>query len=574
MRKLLLILAVTCGFGPLLAQTDSVRFSYNVEAPSRNIIVSNNSVYADALPRVVHWEFGDGVTAHRAPNQMLHHYNAVGTYTVCLKIYKMISPTDSVVTGTLCQPVSIPEICQAFFTSADTLEGGVAVTRFFGSAHSNAERAATQVCWIFGDGSDTCFTIGPNMPLAAALQVRHHYTQPGTYTACLKINFAGGCQSQDCHPINVQSPPPPPADSCRAQFGIEPVTATPLARRFNAQPWHSTNKRVLKVCWTFGDGRDTCLQYGPGFTGPYTATHNYAAFGTYTTCVTIFYDGGCQSSECHPVPVLNPAPNDSTCVVRIYESGASGTTAPERHFFVTPGTDRVATRLCWTFGDGRDTCYDLPNPATLTSLGVNHRYAAPGTYTVCAKLYYLGGCVAVSCRTVIVRASNGACGAYLTDSLTAERTIFFRGAGIQPPNDHVINYRWTFGDGTQGNGENVTHTYAVRGTYNVCLTTNTSLGCESKVCKPVTTLGSLQTQLTVTPNPVLTVIHAAFISTRTETVQILIFNGNGITVRTYTRPAAMGLNTWDFDVTTLPAGIYSMSVQSPGQMASALFFKQ
>ncbi|MDB5253478.1 MAG: hypothetical protein JWP27_2647 [Flaviaesturariibacter sp.] len=574
MRKLFVLLAAFCGIGSLRAQTDSVRFTSFLEISARNVVLTNTSVYADAQPRVLHWEFGDGTSAHRTANQVLHHYNTIGTYMVCLKVYKMNSATDSVVTGQSCQSISIPEMCRASFVTRDTAFGGVPMTHFTGFPQTNAERPVTQVCWTFGDGTDTCFPIGPNLPLSSALQVHHHYAQPGTYTACLKLDFTGGCHSEDCHAITVQPPPPPPADSCRAQYTLEPVSATPLARRFNAQPWHSTGKRVVKVCWTFGDGRDTCLQYGAGFTGPYTVTHSYTAFATYTACVTIFYDGGCQSSECHPVVVNNPAPNDSTCTVRVYESGASATTAVDRHFYATPGTDRVATRICWTFGDGRDTCYDLPNPVTLASLGIDHHYAAPGTYSVCVKLYYLGGCVAVSCRPVTVRATNGACGAFLTDSLTAERTVSFRGAGIQPPNDHVINYRWTYGDGTQGTGQNVTHTYATGGTYNVCLTTNTTFGCESRVCKPVTTLGSLQSQLTLTPNPVLTVIHAAFISTRSETVQVSIFNGSGIQVRSYTRPASLGLNTWEFDITTLPAGIYSMSVQSPSQTASSLFFKQ
>jgi hypothetical protein len=36
----------------------------------------------------------------------------------------------------------------------------------------------------------------------------------------------------------------------------------------------------------------------------------------------------------------------------------------------------------------------------------------------------------------------------------------------------------------------------------------------------------------------------------------------------------VGPNTWDFDAGNLTPGIYSLVVQSPNQMASALFIKQ
>jgi hypothetical protein len=69
-------------------------------------------------------------------------------------------------------------------------------------------------------------------------------------------------------------------------------------------------------------------------------------------------------------------------------------------------------------------------------------------------------------------------------------------------------------------------------------------------------------------------LHVAFNSIIQENVSILIYNGNGVLVRNYTRFAVAGGNGWDLDLSTLPPGIYSVVISSPNQLANAIFFKQ
>jgi hypothetical protein len=86
--------------------------------------------------------------------------------------------------------------------------------------------------------------------------------------------------------------------------------------------------------------------------------------------------------------------------------------------------------------------------------------------------------------------------------------------------------------------------------------------------------GESKPRLVLTPNPVTTTLHATFLSLLKEQVTINIYNASGLLLKTYSRPALMGTNTWEFDVSTLPAGIYSVIVSSPHQLANAIFFKQ
>jgi hypothetical protein len=210
----------------------------------------------------------------------------------------------------------------------------------------------------------------------------------------------------------------------------------------------------------------------------------------------------------------------------------------------------------------------------IPNLVIRHTYPGPGIYRACVKIRFANGCVAEDCKEVVIRPVSNICGGFMIDSLVAPRTFRFRGNSIHARNDEVIGYRWTFGDGSSAVGPVVNHTYATGGTYEVCLYIRTRLGCETKICQPVRVPGNNQPALNLSPNPVIHNLHAAFFSTHAEPVNIRIVNNNGVTVRNYTRNAAVGPNNWDFDLGNLIPGMYSFIVQSPNQLASAIFIKQ
>jgi hypothetical protein len=162
----------------------------------------------------------------------------------------------------------------------------------------------------------------------------------------------------------------------------------------------------------------------------------------------------------------------------------------------------------------------------------------------------------------------------MEEAMIAPRTFRFKGFAIHGPNDQVLGYRWTFGDGSSATGREVTHSYNQGGDFEVCLYIKTVLGCETRICKTIRVPGNNQPTLVLSPNPVTTVLHASFFSTHTETVTIKLVNSNGTVIRSITRNAVTGTNNWDFDVSNLLPGIYTLLVQSPNQQSSALFIKQ
>ena len=522
----------------------------------------------DKKPKQICWKFGDGKdTCITYPENytgsylVRHTYREPGRYEVCVKImyydgceaYK-------------CKPINVGQFCRADFekllvnTTTNPLVAYYKAIPF----HSQ-DKKPKKICWTFGDGRDTCIEYSENY--TGLYGVRQEYDRPGEYEVCIKIFYYSGCEAKKCKVVMVGEPV-----RCKAGFERIPISTVnnPLHVAFKALPWHVENKKPKEICWKFGDGKDTCIQYGEDYPGPYVVHHKYDRPGSNEVCVKIIYYGGCEAKKCEVVRVEAAG----ECRVGLFELTPS-ITSLVRGFFGSPWSseNKRPVRVCWYFGDGTDTCIQLNSGISLSQLFIRHTYPAPGIYRACVKILFEGGCIAADCDEVIIRPTTNVCGGYMTDSLISRRTFRFKGFAIHNPGDPVIGYRWTFGDGIVSTGREVTHEYSAPGNYEVCLTIKTHHGCVTRICKPLHVPGNTQVALQITPNPVINNMHVLFYSTHTEPLIIKIVNGNGVIVRTWTRNATQGANNWDFDVSTLGTGAYTLYVQSPNQLSSQIFIK-
>jgi PKD repeat protein len=518
-------------------------------------------------PKRICWRFGDGQdTCINYPENytgqytVAHNYSHPGTYEVCVKIiYYGGCEAEK------CKPVQVPpgETCSADFQRLPVAANPLRAVYKPILQHSNNKKPF-KICWRFGDGEDTCINYPENY--TGQYLVEHTYNHPGNYEVCVKIFYYGGCIAEKCRMVAIPGP-----DQCTADFErLPPTTAHPLMVHFKALPQHNNNKKPSKICWRFGDGEDTCINYPENYTGQYTVGHRYNHPGNYEVCVKIFYYGGCEATKCKMI-LVPPV----QCSVRLFEIIPS-VTSLVRGFVAVPSSSPPARpiRICWYFGDGEDTCIVLDPAHPLPNLVIRHTYPAPGRYRACVKILFQGGCIAEDCTEVMIRRASNVCGGFMVDSLVSPRTFKFKGFSIHVPNDEVIGYRWTFGDGTTAAGQEVTHTYAQGGNYEVCLFIKTRLGCETKICKPLRVPGHNAPQLHLSPNPVINVLNVMFFSTHTEPVTIRILNNSGVQVRSFVRNVTVGTNNWTHELANLVPGMYSYVVQSPNQLASAIFIKQ
>ena len=518
-------------------------------------------------PVRVCWQFGDGrdtciqyPTTYTGPYAVFHLYHQPGNYNVCVNILY-----DGGCEAHYCRLVQVgePDSCTADFIVYQSTSNRLG-KYFVAQPWNSHNKKPVRVCWQFGDGQDSCI----NYPTSytGAYAIFHLYAQPGNYNVCVNILYDGGCEAHKCKIVEVTAPP----DSCRADFErIPSPAASGFVAAFRALPWNSNNKKPSRICWSFGDGHDTCINYPENYTGNYEVVHTYAQRGQYEVCIHILYYGGCEASKCKTINI------PGECIVQLYETTTSNNNLT-RHFYAVPSsspTQRVLM-ICWHFGDGSDTCIvpdnSTPPPPAFT---ITHTYPGPGVYHACVNVTFAGGCTAEKCIEVVIRNERDICGGYYVDSLIGQRTYGFHGQSIHNPNDQVLSYNWSFGDGTTATGQDVTHTFGSGLRFSVCLVIHTQQGCETHICKPLE-VGPNVPVLQLSPNPVITNLHVVFLSGFNETVNIRIVNSSGVPVRSYTRIVVAGPNTWDFDLSTLTPGVYTFVVQSPNQFATALFLKQ
>lgn len=520
-------------------------------------------------PSTICWSFGDGKDTcikygadYTGQYVVGHSYQRPGEYEVCVKIFYYGGCEAK-----KCKTIQFgePDSCRADF---ETISAGTSpFHKYFKAIPShNQNKKPVYICWKFGDGKDTCVQYTPAHQGAYA--VGHTYSAPGQYEVCVRIVYEGGCESKKCKMVQVSEP-----DHCSADFERSPLQDNDrLTVGLKAIPWNSHNKKPAQICWYFGDGRDTCINYSEDYNGIYAVGHRYKEPGKYEVCIKILYYGGCEAKKCKviEIPPVLPA-----CSVKLFEIIPS-ITSLVRGFIAIPSSnpDRRPERICWYFGDGKDTCIMIDELGTLPDFIIRHTYPGPGVYKACVKILFKGGCIAYDCREVAIRGTSNVCGGYMVESLTGPRTFQFKGFSIHNPNDEAVGYHWTFGDGSSAAGKEVTHTYTQGGDFEVCLNIKTRLGCETRICKKIRVPGNNEPALHLSPMPVINIMHVKFFSTHTEQVGIKIMNAYGVVVRNYIRNVTVGNNNWDIDLSTLIPGIYSFVLQSPNQLSSVLFIKQ
>jgi PKD repeat protein len=134
-------------------------------------------------------------------------------------------------------------------------------------------------------------------------------------------------------------------------------------------------------------------------------------------------------------------------------------------------TNQIAS-FRWDFGDG----------ATATGRSVTHTFALIGTFPVTLTITD-----ALNRTNFITQSITIGQGQLPTASFVASpaspvvnQTINFNASGSQAAPGHtIVDFAWTFGDGSSGNGAIVTHAYTNAGSYTVTLQTTDDAGRKS-----------------------------------------------------------------------------------------------
>lgn len=130
-------------------------------------------------------------------------------------------------------------------------------------------------------------------------------------------------------------------------------------------------------------------------------------------------------------------------------------------------------------------------------------------------------------------------------------------------NNGSQSFAWDFGDGNSSTLENPPHTYAQDGIYTVCLTVSDSCGsdtyCDTVQVSSVGLEAGHSLAVRLAPNPSTGLLRVGLPEGLGDPVDFSFFNALGETVHQVRRDGAAA--EYDFDLTTLPAGIYILQVR-------------
>jgi len=348
---------------------------------------------------------------------------------------------------------------------------------------TNGDTVSTTHTWTFGDNT------GSNLPSPS-----HVYQAPGTYTVVHTIvvysNGVVVCTNSYTAVIQIQN-----TSTCLlvAHFGWMQDTASYMVYFQN----NSTPTNVSdSVRWSFGDGTSA---------GTYHTSHTYAYPGTYQACLRIWQrvngvvNLNCFSERCENIIVNSP----SNCNLNLSFNYTGASNALNSfNFNNTSFGISQGDSIRWTYGDGSSS----------NSYNGSHTYTSAGTYTVCLRVIKrdpsgaLSNCVREYCRNITIQSVCTLHASFTTqtDSLTTNALFTNTSTGLSP-NDSI---RWNFGDGTSSNSLNASHTYAMPGSYNVCLiilrrdSSGHITNCGSDVCQTIRVGTVCNLQITFTTSPV------------------------------------------------------------------------
>jgi PKD repeat protein len=152
----------------------------------------------------------------------------------------------------------------------------------------------------------------------------------------------------------------------------------------------------------------------------------------------------------------------------------------------------------WTFGDG----------ATATGPSVTHAYASAGTYAVTLTVTDDAGLTGTATVTVTVTTPTAPAApvavAGSAIAVVADRETTFTAEGsTAAPGHWLVDYRWSFGDGTTSTGYVTTKAYRSTGTFTARLTVRDDTGATGTATKLVTVVSELPNQppVAIAPPP-------------------------------------------------------------------------
>jgi len=347
------------------------------------------------------WNFGDGTPPSNATAPS-HSYVLPGTYTIRLTATNECGQSVKEISVTVTSPISA-----AF--SAATIQGCAPLTVTF-----NDQSTGNITGWMWSFEGGTPATSTAQHPTVT-------YTQPGSYNVSLTASSGSLQNSTQQTDYIVVSGAPITAFSALNLLGSQSV-------EFN-----NTTTAASSFHWHFGDGSESDAA---------NPSHSYQADGTYT--VTLIANNACGSDTAtQQVTILLPP------VAGWEQNGNEGCEGLSVQF--NAATQVAGLTYAWTFAGGEPATSNLPNPTVLYNTSGNYAVQLIVTNAAGTDTAVQNSAIAINPNPLAAFAANNPLG---------QAMVQFSNASTA-----ASSYHWHFGDGSESDASNPSHSYQADGTY-------------------------------------------------------------------------------------------------------------
>ncbi len=341
--------------------------------------------------------------------------------------------------------------------------------------------------------------------------------------------------------------------------GSAPLTVAFQATVSGGAPPYGAN-------WNFGDSSP----WGQGLN----VSHTYKSSGRYLACGYGYDQKNASATQCVPVTVVgmggggNGTNNSSLSLqVTTSPSPANGTAPLTVTFLAAVSGGTPPYGVNWNFGDG----------TWGSGLTVQHTYRGVGTFTACGNAYDALNHSVTQCVNVTAQSNSSsltvtASAHPISGNAPLSVEFWANVTGGVPP--YAIS--WSFGDGGNGSGAPINHTYGSAGTYsNVVVVTDANRNQASAAMTVTVGNNSTTAPLKVTLN----LLPSRGIAPQNVSIHVQATGGTptySLKISTGIGNQTLGLAPWsgaseDFQVEYTSAGVYTVTayvVDSAGSVAS------
>ena len=267
-----------------------------------------------------------------------------------------------------------------------------------------------------------------------------------------------------------------------ASFAYHPLTPTTSDTIQFTDTSTDSDGIIVSWSWNFGDGSNSFVC---------NPTHTYDDAGTYIVTLRVSDNDGYTDVGSESIYVINVVPPIPSAPAANFTYLPVHPTTSDTLQFTDTSTDLdgIIVSWHWIFGDGNTST--MQNPT--------HRYTFTGNYSVTLEVTDDDSTTDTEIKIIRIyeaspplppppspSPSSGSSGSSGSSAPKAEAQgpyfgfvntpITFDGSTSNDPDGTIIRYDWSFGDGTNGTGKMIAHTYNKVGNYTVTLTVTDDRG--------------------------------------------------------------------------------------------------